>query len=294
MRIVNGQLIAQKIFQKLKKEIKKYPQPPGLGIILVGNNPASELYVKLKENKAKEIGFFFKKYKFSTQTPEKIILEKINALNQDPKIHGILVQLPLPPKFNTQKIIQSISPLKDVDGFHPVNLKKIFQMPKNNSLILSPLIKAIFSILSYQKIKLKNQKFLILANSRIFSKTLSFLLKQKGCQGKIILKPKNLQKYSHEIQKANLIVIALGKPKIFKDLKLKKHAAIIDVGINRLTKKIDSKKKTITCGDVDVDSFRNLKILLTPVPGGVGPVTIASLFENLLILYKKQIEQKKI
>ena len=259
MIILYGNLIAEKIYQNLKKEREKLKIKPGLAIIMVGRNEASKIYVKLKEKAAKNLKFYFRKYLFSKKVSEKKIFKIIDNLNRDKKIHGIIVQLPLPKKFNSLKITRSISPQKDIDGFHP------------RTKFISPVYQAILKLFSFYKIKIKNKKIIILANSSIFAEPLQKILKKSGGKVKIILKTK----YDREsLKKADILITALGKPKFLKGEMIKKGAVIIDVGYSRI------KKKAV--GDVDFESCAKFASAISPVPGGVGPLTVAYLMKNVL------------
>lgn len=252
--------------QEAKKKFKYLRYKAGLACILIGKDPASHVYVNIKKKRAKEIGINFKKYILPSTTPEKRVIDLVEKLNRDKQINGILVQLPLPKKFNTQKIIKTINKNKDVDG-----LKSLKQM---RIKIVPPTIQAIIHLIKLSKIKLKNKKAIILANSLEFTKPLEKELKKKKIKVDISLKPKK-DSYS----KYDIIIIALGKKHWLKSNMIKKDCIVIDVGINRVNKNI--------YGDVHPDCFDKSKYI-SPVPGGVGPLTVAFLFKNLLRLYKSQ------
>ncbi|MBU4360589.1 bifunctional 5,10-methylenetetrahydrofolate dehydrogenase/5,10-methenyltetrahydrofolate cyclohydrolase [Patescibacteria group bacterium] len=267
--ILNGSFEAQKIIKALKHKIANKKSTIGLAAILIGNNSASQVYINIKEKRAKEIGVNFKKYLLPAPkgVSEKIILELIKKLNQDRSVHGILVQLPLPKKFNAQKIIQEIDINKDVDGF--VSKK-----------IIPPTIQAILHLIKLSKIKLKNKKAVILANSPEFAEPLVEELKNKKIKTQILLKSK-IRNKKLEIRNYDIIIIAFGKKHWLKSNMIKKDSIIIDVGIN----KIKNSKKIF--GDVHPDCFKKSKYI-SPVPGGVGPLTVAFLFKNLFTLASHQ------
>lgn len=267
--ILNGSFEAQKIIKALKHKIANKKSTIGLAAILIGNNSASQVYINIKEKRAKEIGVNFKKYLLPAPkgVSEKIILELIKKLNQDKSVHGILVQLPLPKKFNAQKIIQEIDINKDVDGF--VSKK-----------IIPPTIQAILHLIKLSKIKLKNKKAVILANSPEFAEPLVEELKNKKIKTQILLKSK-IRNKKLEIRNYDIIIIAFGKKHWLKSNMIKKDSIIIDVGIN----KIKNSKKIF--GDVHPDCFKKSKYI-SPVPGGVGPLTVAFLFKNLFTLASHQ------
>lgn len=275
--IIDGKKIAEKIKNQITQEIFKLKTRPNLAIILVGDREDSKLYVSLKEQEAKKVGIDIHLYKCAKNIQEKNILEIIHYLNYDKCIDAILVQLPLPDKFNTKKIIKVINPIKDVDRFHPDNLKILFQTC-NHSHIMPPVFTSILEILKNIKYNLKNKQICILSNSDIFGKSLAKVLEYKnGIVQTLYADDKNL---SNKTRQADLLITAIGKPKFIKKNMIKDNAVIIDIGIvkNKITNKI--------CGDVDFENVKNKVKYITPVPGGVGPITIAMLFKNVLELHK--------
>jgi len=290
--ILNGKFEAKKIIKTLKHKNIKAKNKISLAVVLIGNNPASQLYVSLKEKKAAEIGVGFKKFLLPATVSEKKVLNLIDKLNKDKKITGILVQLPLPKKFKTEKIIGAIDVKKDVDGFlsssicHPglnchrqffavsesqERCRNKFGMTKR---IIPPTIAAILHLIKMSGQNLKNKKVIILANSQEFAEPLKFLLEKKKCQVAVKLK-QEITDYKLQITNYDFIIIALGKKHFLKPEMIKKNAVVIDVGISRIGKKI--------FGDVHPDCFKKSKYI-SPVPGGVGPLTVAYLFKNLLQL----------
>lgn len=263
MKLLLGKLIAKEIYQQIKKEQDRLRNNPGLAVIFVGKNKASQVYVRLKEKAAKKLGFYFKKYLFPAKVGEKKILKIIQKINKNKKVHGLIVQLPLPKKIESDKIIASILPEKDIDGFHP---KTVF---------ISPVHQAVLKLLKLGKIKLNKKKVLILANSLTFAKPLKKLLRKEKARVIIILKP-NLMK----IKRADIIIIALDRPKFLKDKMIKKGVTIIDIGYSRVGKK--------ALGNVDQKDCQKKAFALSPVPGGVGPLTVAYLMKNVLLAAKKQ------
>lgn len=260
MKILYGKPIAQKIYKNIKKTKSKIK--PGLAIIMIGKNKSSKIYVDLKERAAKDISFFFKKYIFSEKISEVTVLKTIKNLNQDKKINGIIVQIPLPKKFDANKITGAIKPEKDVDGF---TLRTKF---------LSPVHQAVLATLSFYKIKIRQKKTLILANSLVFANPLVKVLKHNGASVEISLK-KDLKK----IKEADIIIIAIGQPKFLKKEMIKSGVSIIDVGYSRI------KKRAV--GDVDFESCAQIASVISPVPGGLGPLTVAFLMKNTLAAAKK-------
>lgn len=272
MKVLYGKPIADKIYQTINQKIKIQKNKPGLAIIMIGHNKSSEIYVNLKEQMAKKLGFYFVKYHFSSKVKENKILEIIDSLNKDKKIHGILVQIPLPKNLNTNKIINQINPQKDIDGF---STKGGSASGGAKTKFLSPVHSSILEMLSFYGFKIKNKKILILANSMIFAKPLVKILKQGGGRVEISLK-KDLIK----IKKAEIIIIAIGQQKFLKEKMIKDKAIIIDIGYSRI------KKRAV--GDVDFESCQKKASAISPVPGGIGPLTVACLMKNVLKSAKNQ------
>lgn len=257
MKIIDGKKIAAQIRANTKKQVAKMTEKPCLAVILVGNNSSSQIYVRKKEEACAEAGIKFEKFLYEKTTTEKLV-SVIKKLNERKEITGILVQLPLPKNLNTQKIINAVSNKKDVDGF------------RQNTRVLSPVYGAIFESLKYARVNPKNKTIAILSNSATFGKPLQAILKKLGAKSKVYLKPKK-RNFNEDI-----IVSALGKPKFITADMAKNAVAIIDIGITRVAGKI--------YGDADFETFQNKKIWITPVPGGIGPMTVALLLRNILEL----------
>jgi methylenetetrahydrofolate dehydrogenase (NADP+) / methenyltetrahydrofolate cyclohydrolase len=275
MQLLKGKKIANKILKDLKEVLQRQKNMPGLAVILIGENKASKVYIGLKKKAAKEVGINFYLYKFKTKVKEAAIISKIKELNDDKKINGIIVQLPLPVGLPTQKIINTIDARKDADGFHPVNLKA-FLTDKPRVYPVFP--KAIMKTLEFSRAKLKNKRAVIIANSKIFGKIMRAAMQQKEIKADYVLAGKvknNLAK----IKEAEIIITAVGKPSLIKSYMLKENIVVIDGGITKTGKKV--------AGDIDFNSVKDKASYITPVPGGVGPVTIACLLENVCLLSKK-------
>jgi methylenetetrahydrofolate dehydrogenase (NADP+)/methenyltetrahydrofolate cyclohydrolase len=263
-KLIEGKKIAEKIQADLKKKIAKMKNKPGLATILVGSNPASQLYLKLKAKACNEAGIEFSSYFLDESCKEEEILEVIDFLNKDRMINGILLQLPLPKKFDTNKLISRISANKDVDGFHP------------NSKVISPTVLGIIKLIKSTGKNLKNKKVVVLSNSEKFAEPFTSLM--RGCEV-VYLSPRvQNSKLKAQSSSADILIVAVGKPKFIKSDMVKKGAIIIDVGINKINSK--------TVGDVDpaVDKIVSWR---SPVPGGVGPMTVAMLLSNVYQLTKK-------
>ncbi|MBL7155450.1 MAG: bifunctional 5,10-methylenetetrahydrofolate dehydrogenase/5,10-methenyltetrahydrofolate cyclohydrolase [Candidatus Portnoybacteria bacterium] len=248
MRIIDGKKIASKILADLKKEIEKKKLKPCLAVILVGDNPVSLLYVQKKEQAAQKIGIEIRKYNLSKQTSEKEILEIIDSLNQDSQINGILVQLPLPNHLAADKIIQAIRPAKDVDGF------------VKNSRFKSPFILAVERALQETGQDLTGKKAVALVNSDIFGQVLKSQLKKL--------------EFIKDLKKADIIITALGQANCIKGDMIKERVILIDGGISKQNGKV--------VGDIDQESVKDKAKWLSPVPGGLGPLTVAFLLRNII------------
>jgi len=268
MDVINGNKVADKIISSVKIYIKKNRLKPSLAVILVGKDTASRLYVSIKQRRSKQVGIKFKKFLFSNQTTEKQIISLIQKLNQDKKISGILVQLPLPKHLNSDKIIDEIDIQKDVDGIHPKNLEKI----KKNivTTVLPATTGAVGELLQSAGVKLANKSVAIIGKSKIAGLPTYFYLKDKV--KKINIYDHKTINLAEKTKQADILVVAIGQPEFITQEYIKKGAIIIDIGIN--------KKNNKTVGDVDFKKVNNKAGLITPVPGGVGPVTVAVLLKN--------------
>lgn len=277
--IIDGRLIAQNIKSDLKKEIENLKLKginPGLAVILVGEDSASKIYVKNKKRCCDELGIFSEEFYFPEDTSEKEIINLIEKLNQDKKINGILVQLPLPSHINQKNITESILPEKDVDAFHSSTIGNLLT---NHTKLLPCTPAGIIEIFHRENISLVGKHCVIIGRSNIVGKPLAFMLINEDATVTIChSKTKNL---SEICKNADIIICAVGKAKFLNRNMIKKGAVIIDVGINR-----DENGKI--CGDVDFDDVKNIASAITPVPGGVGPMTIAMLMKNTITATKIQ------
>ena len=273
VKIINCGEIAQKIKDSVKNEIAKNSYNPGLAVILIGNNPASKLYTKLKIKSCEETGIHSEVHEFEENTNEKEILKKIEELNQNKKIDGILIQLPLPKNYNTVKIIEKINPKKDVDGIHPLNLGKLSTKTKT---IIPCTPKGIMKILE-SITELKGKNIVIINHSNTIGKPLANLLLNKGST--ITICHKDTTNLKQHTLMADIIISATGTPNLIDKDMIKKDSIIIDAGISKKAGKI--------VGDVNSNVEDKAKYL-TSVPGGVGPMTISMLLDNCLILHKEK------
>lgn len=280
--IIDGKKFARKLKFKLKKEIqsikKKTRLTPGLTVILIGNHAPSEIYVRNKAISAKEVGINSKVLRFKNSISETKLISVIQKLNKDKKVHGILVQLPLPDHIHGHKIIEEIDPRKDVDGFHPINVGNLSS--GKDSLISCTPLGCYLMIKSIRK-NLSGLNALMIGRSNLNGKPMVQLLLKEDCTVTIgHSKTKNLKELC---KKADIVVVAAGRANLVKGDWIKKGAIVIDVGINRVKKKNGYK----IIGDVEFKSVVKKAKAITPVPGGVGPVTIACLLNNTLKAFKK-------
>ncbi len=277
MMIIDGKKEAKLLREEIKKEILKIKKSknkvPGLTVILIGNYTPSQIYVKNKEKNSKEVGMNSDVIKYSDDVSEKEIINKIKELNNDQNVSGILVQLPLPKQVDKEKIINSIHPSKDVDGFNPVNVGNLSS--GYQGLVPCTPMGCLMLIKKVEK-NLSGKHAVIIGRSNLNGKPMAQLLLKENCTVTIVhSKTKNLQQ---ECLKADILVAAVGVPKLVKKDWVKKDAIVIDVGINKLNDKI--------VGDVEFDQVKDIAKAITPVPGGVGPMTIACLLKNTLECFK--------
>ena len=281
--IIDGKKIAKDLRQNLKNEIQnlKNNVKPYLVVILIGNNTASKIYVKNKEKSASEVGIKSKVIKLEVNISEKDLIKKIEYLNLDINVHGILVQLPLPKHIDERKIISKISPIKDVDGFHPVNVGNLSS--GNDAMIpCTPL--GCYLLLKNTIQNLSGKNVVIIGRSNINGKPMAQLLLKENCTVTVThSKTKNIEKICKH---ADIIVVAVGKPKMINKNWVNKNSVVIDVGINRIEE--NGSKKIV--GDADFENIKNEVFAITPVPGGVGPMTIACLLKNTLKAFKNQVK----
>ena len=280
MTIIDGKKTAADLRSNLKNEVdnlkKKFNRVPGLTVILIGEYAPSKIYVRNKEKSAVEIGLKSEIIKYPDTVDEKTVLEKISELNNDENVSGILVQLPLPKHINNKKIIDAIDPNKDVDGFHPNNVGNL-SSGYESSVPCTPL--GCHLLIKKIEPNLNGKKAVVLGRSNLNGKPMTQLLLKENCTVTIAhSKTKNLKE---ECLKADILVVAVGIPKLVKGDWIKKGSIVIDVGINKTEEGI--------VGDVDFDEVSKFAKAITPVPGGVGPMTIACLLKNTIECFKRSL-----
>ena len=277
MNIIDGKEIAKNLRSKIAEEVSGLDRPPGLAVILVGEDPASAVYVRNKELACKQAGFFSDKIIKSENITEEQLLEEVERLNNNPHIDGILVQLPLPKHINANKVIEHISPHKDVDGFHSENIGKLMQ---NKSHLRPCTPKGVMTMLESIDCKIEGMNCVVVGASNIVGRPMAMEL--LNARGTVTICNSRTKDLAGKVRQADIIVVGVGIPEMVKGDWVKEGAVVIDVGINRLD-------DGSLVGDVDYDAIKETAGAITPVPGGVGPMTIATLLENTLIAYKQNL-----
>ena len=284
--ILDGLSVSHKIKQEIKEEVTKIVQSgkkaPHLAAILVGENGASKAYVNSKVKDCKEVGFTSSLLKFPDTICENELLEEIKKLNENEEIDGFIVQLPLPKGIDQEKIIMAIDPKKDVDGFHPENFGKM-ALEMDSLLPATPF--GIMQLLERYNIDTKGKKCVVIGRSRIVGRPMSILMSTKGTDATVTLIHSHTPNIEEYTQKADIVIVALGIPNYLKGDMIKEGAVVIDVGITRVND--DSERGYHLVGDVDFEACEKKASFITPVPGGVGPMTRAMLMKNTLLAYKK-------
>lgn len=280
-KLINGNEIARQIREELKAETarlkERYNLVPGLVTVLVGQNPASVSYVTAKQKTSKELGFYSVQDNQPETITEEELLRLIDKYNKDPQIHGILVQLPLPKHINETKILYAIDPRKDVDGFHPVNVGKLM-IGEADYLPCTPA--GIQQLLIRTGVQIEGAEVVVVGRSNIVGKPIANILlqKQKGANATVTICHTGTRDMAFHTRRADILIVAAGKPKAITADMVKEGAVVIDVGVNRIGMTADGKAKL--CGDVDFEGVKEKASAITPVPGGVGPMTITMLMMN--------------
>jgi len=287
--LIDGKKTAKKVREEIKVEVAtivdEHEKGPHLAAVIVGDDPASKTYVASKERAAKSVGMTSSTYSYPEETTEEELLATIDFLNKDEDIDGFIVQLPLPSHINVDKVIERIDPAKDVDGFHPMNVGK---MAIGQPAFISATPAGILELLKRYKIETEGKHCVVLGRSNIVGGPVSILMSKKANPGNATVtichsKTKNMAEI---MQTADILICAIGQPQFVKANMVKEGAVIIDVGIHRIPAKNEKGYKLV--GDVDFDEVVNKASYITPVPGGVGPMTIAMLLKNTLSAAKKE------
>lgn len=276
--IIDGNKISGEIRAEVAQEVAALKQEgiaPGLAVVLVGENPASQVYVRNKEKACGEAGIASFKYELPVETDEAEVLALVKKLNDDPRVNGILVQLPLPEQIDENKVLLAIDPVKDVDGFHPFNVGRLMI---GNTILPPCTPRGVIELLKRYNIPIEGRNAVVVGRSNIVGKPVTMLLLQENATVEVC--HSRTRELSDHTKRADILVAAIGKPKFITGEMVKRGAAVIDVGVNRLESGL--------CGDVDFDAVKEVAAAITPVPGGVGPMTIAMLLRNTLTAAKEQ------
>ncbi|WP_334328469.1 bifunctional 5,10-methylenetetrahydrofolate dehydrogenase/5,10-methenyltetrahydrofolate cyclohydrolase [Companilactobacillus sp. HBUAS59699] len=282
MKLLDGKIVASALDESMGKRVdalKKQNITPGLAVILVGDNGASSVYVRNKKRRAEKLGFNFQLIHYEETVTETEILNKIDELNHDDNIDGFIVQLPLPDQIDEEKVIQAIDPKKDVDGFSPVNVGNLWI---GDSTIKPATADGIIKMLDYYHVPLKGKNAVVIGRSNIVGKPVAALLLERNATVTIAhIFTKNLPAIASQ---ADVLVVAIGDPRFIDSKYIKEGAVVVDVGMNH-----DENGKL--CGDVDFDDVKDKVSMISPVPGGVGPMTITSLMDMTIVLAEERAKR---
>lgn len=273
-KIINGKQIANDIRSELKEQVEKLNTQgihPGLAVVIIGQDPASRVYVNMKKKACEQIGIYSEEYTIEENTSQQALLDLIDKLNNDKKIHGILVQLPLPKHLDEQLVIDAIHPKKDVDAFHPMNVGKIML---GNATFLPCTPAGVMALIKACDIEIAGKECVVVGRSNIVGKPQAMLLLHE--HGTVTVCHSRTADLKAVCKRADILVVAVGRPNMIKGDMIKPGAVVIDVGVNR----IEDKKLV---GDVEFESAAKVAGAITPVPGGVGPMTITMLMKNTVV-----------
>ncbi len=280
-KLIKGAEVAREIREELKKEIAelkaKHNVVPGLVTVLVGADPASQVYVGAKEKTSNELGIYSERYDLPEKTTQQELLKLIDKLNKDPKINGILVQLPLPKHLNEGEVLYAIDPKKDVDGFHPVNVGKLM-IGEPDYMPCTPA--GIQQLLIRSGTQIEGAEVVVVGRSNIVGKPIANILLQKapGANATVTICHTRTRDMAFHTRRADILIVAAGKPKYITADMVKDGVVVIDVGVNEIGRTAEGKR--ILAGDVDFETVKEKAAAITPVPGGVGPMTITMLMMN--------------
>ena len=278
MIILDGKKIKNEILDELKNEVSELTEKPNFVVIQVGDNPASNVYIKQKAKMAEYVGYGYKHLKLAEDITEKELLKEIDKLNKDENVHGILVQMPLPEQIDTNKVQNAVLPEKDVDGLSDMNAGKLFH---SKDALFSCTPYGVMELLKRYNISIEGRHAVIVGRSNLVGKPMSVMLTNAGATVTLChSKTKDLMMHT---KMADILIVCVGKPKMITSEMVSEGTIVIDVGINRLADGL--------CGDVDYENVANKCSYITPVPGGVGPMTVAMLGQNVLKAYQMQKEK---
>lgn len=280
--IIDGKAIADQIQLEIKQQIANIKgRPPCLAVILVGNNPASQIYVNRKTQSCAEVGILSVRKNLPVDCTEEVLLDILDSFNTNPEVDGILLQLPLPPQIDTANVLRQISPEKDVDGLHPYNAGKLFMGETDGFAPCTPL--GIKVLLERTGINVSGRHALIIGRSNLVGKPMASLLIQNapGANATVTIAHSKSENLKELCKEADILIAAIGRPEFVKADMVKENAVVIDVGINKIDDPTSTKGYKIV-GDVDFERVKDKCSFITPVPGGIGPMTIAMLLSNTL------------
>jgi len=276
--LIDGKALSKELRKEITADVERLKTEkgftPGLAVVLVGEDPASQTYVRNKERSCKRVGMYSEVHRLPAETSEEELLNLVDRLNNDEKIHGILVQLPVPKHINEEKVIEAISPAKDVDGFHPINTGRLF-IGEDSFLPCTPY--GIMEMLARHGVELKGKNAVVVGRSNIVGKPVAMLLLREHAT--VTICHSRTQDLGAVTRQADVLVVGVGRPNFITGDMVKPGAVVIDVGINRVDGKL--------VGDVEFDTAKEKASLITPVPGGVGPMTITMLLRNTLLAAEK-------
>ncbi len=288
-KIIDGKVVAAGIREEVAQEVGQLSgNKPGLAVILVGDDPASQVYVRMKGKACEQVGIHSITDRLPAEISESDLLKKVDDYNNDPRYHGLLVQLPLPSHIDSQKIIEAVNPRKDVDCFHPYNVGRLMI---GQPVFLPATPAGIVELLNYYEIAIRGKHVVILGRSNIVGKPLAMMLVQKSAKANAIVSivhtaAEDISKFTRQ---ADILVAAAGSPEVVKGNMVNEGVVVIDVGTNRVD--ADNEKGYRLVGDVAFDEIAEKASAITPVPGGVGPMTIAMLLKNTLKAFRLQESQ---
>jgi methylenetetrahydrofolate dehydrogenase (NADP+) / methenyltetrahydrofolate cyclohydrolase len=291
-KLIDGRTVAEKVYADLRSEIAELKArgiTPGLAVVLVGDNPASRAYIRSKDKMCRELGLHSVKLELPIATTQEELLARVVELNRDPAIHGILVQSPPPPQIDEPTIVRALDPAKDVDGFHPTNVAKLVIGDPTGFVPCTPL--GCQRLLIESEIEIAGAHVVVLGRSMIVGKPLALLLMQKrpGGNATVTVVHSRSRKLAEITRSADILIAAIGQPRFVRHQHVRKGAVVIDVGINRVND-ATSERGYRLLGDVAFDEVASIAAAITPVPGGVGPMTIAMLMTNTVKACRQSLQ----
>lgn len=287
--LIDGKSVAATVRARIAERVKALSaqgMTPGLAVVLVGDDPASAVYVRNKGAACEEVGMRGETIRMSATTTQAELEKVVDRLNADARVHGILVQMPLPKQLDSDAILNRINPAKDVDGFHPVNVGRMLVGDTEGFVPCTPA--GVMELLRHYKVQTAGAHAVVIGRSNIVGKPMMALLVQPGTDATVTVCHSRTRDMAEQVRRADIVIAAVGKPRLVTADMVKPGAVVIDVGINRIDDPAHSKGSRIV-GDVDFDSVVKVASLITPVPGGVGPMTIAMLLRNTLAAARAQV-----